>query len=146
MKRAIGLCVCVTLVLIPVVVSARTTERMLAANKAAESELGRKKLNRIGFYMRGQQHRPVKHEVGQFSVTGRTPAVLRTDAQACEVAFLSALASLQAHALEQGGNAIVRIDSVTRGKETTSTSDYRCLVGATIAHVGLRGDIVVLDQ
>ena len=146
MKRAIGLCLCLCLVAIPLVASARTTERFLPAKKAADGALGRQKLNRIAFYMRGQSHRPVKHELGQWSVVGKTQAVLRSDEEACEVAFLSALASLQERARSEGGTALVRIDSVTRGKDTTSSTDYRCLVGATVAHVGLRGDVVVLDQ
>lgn len=146
MKRALGLWLCTCLIAIPLAAAARNTELTLSAAGAASSEEGRRKLSRIAFFLKGQGHRPVKHELGEWSVHGKVQAVLRTDDQACQAAFLSALAALQARAQQEGGNAIVRIESITRRKQTTSSTDYRCVVGATVAHVGLRGDVVVLDQ
>jgi len=146
MKSALGLCLFATLVVVPLAAQARNTERNLPAAQTADSEEGRKQLTRIAFFLEGQSHRPAKHRLGEWSVHRKAQAVLRSDDEACEAAFLAALADLQQRAQSEGGNAIVGIRSITRRKETTSATDYRCVVGATVAHVSLKGDIVVLDQ
>jgi hypothetical protein len=146
MKRAFGLWLCTCLSAIPLAAQARDTVLNLSAAAASSTEAADKQLTRIAFFLKGQGHRPVKHELGEWSVHGRVQAVLRTDEQACEAAFISALAALQKRAEQEGGNAIVRIESITRREETSSATDYRCVVGATVAHVGLRGDVVMLDQ
>jgi uncharacterized protein YbjQ (UPF0145 family) len=62
------------------------------------------------------------------------------------VAFLSALIVLQQRAMEKGGNAVVDIVSTTRGKKTESASEYRCIAGSVVVHVGLKGKIVTLAK
>jgi hypothetical protein len=51
---------------------------------------------------------------------------------------------LQERAQDEGGDAIVDIVSITRRKKTESASEFRCVAGALIVHVGLRGTIVRL--
>ena len=60
------------------------------------------------------------------------------------MAFLSALINLQERAKRDGGEAIIDIKSITRGKETSSATEYWCVAGSTVVHVGLTGKVVQL--
>jgi hypothetical protein len=125
--------------------AARNTEHYYEVSKAVESALGKERLLNVPFYFAGQQHPGTKKTFGVWSANRSTRGVFRTDAEACKVAFLSALIALQQRAEKEGGEAIVEIRSVTRDKKTTSATQYRCVAGATVAHVALEGAVVDLD-
>lgn len=125
---------------------ARETERFYPAQEAAESELGKAKLYSVPFYLKGQQHPQVKKTIFELSTNQSTRGVFRSDENSCRVAFLSAIRVLQNRAQEKGGDAIIDIVSITRGKQTESSKDYRCIAGATVVHVGLKGKIVKLAK
>jgi hypothetical protein len=125
-------------------VAARNTEHNLSAKEAAASDLGQEKLLDVPFYMAGQKHPGVAKEVGEWTSNRITRAAFRSDEASCQVAFLSAIIALQERALEEGGNAVVDIVSITGDKETKSASQYRCYAGATVARVALRGTVVKL--
>jgi hypothetical protein len=121
---------------------ARNTEHLFSVKTAVESATGREKLLDVPFYFAGQKH-PGKHEViGEWKANRSTRGIFRSDAQACQIAFLSALIALQERAEREGGDAIVGIKSMTRGVETSSASKYRCVAGATVVHVALSGTVV----
>ncbi len=134
------------LALSPMTAQARETERFYPAKEAAESELGKAKLYSVPFYLKGQQHPQVKKTIFELSTDQSTRGVFRSDENSCRVAFLSAIRTLQNTAQEKGGDAIVDIVSITRGKQTESATDYRCVAGATVVHVGLKGKIVKLAK
>jgi len=134
------------LVLSPVTAQARNTEQNFPAKEAAESELGKAKLFSIPFYLKGQKHPRVKKTIFELSTDQSTRGIFRSDEDSCRVAFLSAIRALQNKAQEKGGDAIIDIVSITRGKQTESATDYRCVAGSTVVHVGLKGKIVKLAK
>ncbi len=123
---------------------ARNTERFLSARAAAESEKGRAYLLDVPFYLKGEPHPPVAKEISEVTSANSASGAMRGDASSCQSAFLSALKNLQQRARESGADAIVDLVSITRGQETESASDFRCVAGAVIAHVGLKGKLVDL--
>ena len=64
----------------------------------------------------------------------------------CQVALLSALRELQEIAQNDGGNAITEIVSITQGKQTESATEYRCVAGGMVVHVGLKAKIVKIGD
>ena len=44
----------------------------------------------------------------------------------------------QQRAEREGGNAVIDIVSVTMNKKTESATQYRCIAGSTVVHVGLK--------
>jgi|GEM_PF-943625 len=123
--------------------SARETEHFFEVSQAVTSKLGRTRLLEVPFYMKGQEGAPeATQSLGTWTQERSTRGVMRTDKTSCDVAFLSALIALQESAKKDGADAIVNLVSATRGKTTESPTHYRCISGATIAHVALTGDII----
>jgi uncharacterized protein YbjQ (UPF0145 family) len=125
---------------------ARSTMHDLSAKEAAESETGKAKLLDVPFYMSGQTHANVARDRGVFTSNKRTNAFGKSDQAACQIAFLSAIISLQKRATELGGDAIVEIKSITKHKDLDSATDYRCAAGGVIANVVLTGKVVKLEK
>jgi hypothetical protein len=123
--------------------AARETEHIFEVSQAVNSKLARTKLLEVPFFMKGQEGAPAATQnLGTWTQERSTRGVMRTDKKSCDVAFLSALIALQESAKKDGADAIVNLVSATRGKTTESPTHYRCVAGATIAHVGLTGDII----
>lgn len=121
----------------------RETEHFFEVSQAVTSKFGRTRLLEVPFYMNGQEGAPeATQSLGTWTQERSTWGVMRTDKRSCDVAFLSALIALQESAKKDGADAIVNLVSATRGKTTESPTHYRCISGATIAYVGLTGDII----
>jgi hypothetical protein len=125
---------------------ARDTEVLLSAKTAAESELGQSALFDVPFFMKGEKHPPVENEIKQVSTNQSTRGAFRGDDSSCRVAFLSSMKVLQSRAQDAGGDAVIDIVSITRHKKTESSTDFRCVAGTFVVHVGLRGTIVRLKK
>ena len=134
------------LLLSPLSAQARETEHVLSTKDAAESELGKSRLYDVPFYMKGQKHPRVKKVVYEASTEQSTRGAFRSDEASCQVAFLSAVRELQNRAREKGGDAVIDIVSTTWNKQTESASEYRCVAGTFVVHVGLKGKIVKLAK
>ena len=74
-----------------------------------------------------------------------TRGAFRSDLASCQVAFLSAVIVLQKRAQLESAGAVVDIVSLTRGKQTESATEFRCIAGSTVVHVALRGKLVAGD-
>jgi len=125
---------------------ARETFHDLSVQEAAESELGKQKLLEVPFYMKGQKHPKVAQDLGVFTSNRRTNAFNKSDEQACEVVFLSAVIALQKRAQRQGGDAVIEIRSITKHQDLESATQFRCVAGAVIANVALEGRVVRLAK
>ena len=79
-----------------------------------------------------------------FTANTKSNAVGRSDQEACDIAFISALALLQEHARREGGDAVVGIKSVYRGENSASATDYVCGAGNIMVGVTLEGTVVRL--
>ncbi len=145
--RSVSACLLVSCLLVtPSTAQARSDFLDLSVKDAKGGELGQAKLRDVPFYMAGQSHPGVTRSFGVFKSNRRTNAFGRSDEKACEVAFLSAIISLQQRAGAEGGNAVIDIRSVTKDNELSSASTYRCAVGFAIANVALEGRVVKLDR
>ena len=93
----------------------------------------------------GDQNTPgVVRAFGEFTSNKKTNAFNKSDREACEWAFLSAVLALQQRALREGGNAVVGINSVYKNGEFSSRSEFECGAGKFVAGVALRGRVVQL--
>ena len=122
---------------------ARTTFHDLAVAEARQDEKAANLLE-VPFYMAGQKHPRVAKDLGTFKSNRRTNAFGKSDERACNIAFLSAIISLQQRAQQEGGDAVVDIKSITRHNDLESASQFRCAAGAVIANVALTGRVVKL--
>ncbi len=123
---------------------ARQTELFFSVSDAVNSPVGKQKLLDVSFYFAGQKAPRRKTVLGEWTANRSTRGLFRSDSNACQIAFLSALIALQERARSEGGDAVIDIVSATRGSETSSATEYRCVAGVTVAHVGLAGTVVRL--
>ncbi len=96
----------------------------------------------VRFYFGEQPHPAIKKSMGTFSSRRTTNAFNKSDKQACEWAFLSAIKTFYERAIREGGNAVVNIVSITTGREYSSAEEYVCRAGNVLAKVYISGDIV----
>ncbi len=141
-----GLCLCLMLVLAAPAADAADKFHDLSVKGAAESEIGKSKLLDVPFYMSGQKHAGVAKDLGVFTSNKRTNAFGKSDEAACQIAFLSAVISLQSRSNKLGGNAIIDIKSVSKKGELVSATKFRCAAGFAVANVVLKGRVVKLNK
>ena len=112
---------------------------------ALSTDAAKEKLNTgIRFYFGDQQHGPIEKKLGKFTSNKKTNAFNKSDQEACEWAFLSAMISLQERAHREGGNAVVNIISRYKGVEFKSSTEFECGAGAIMAGVTMEGRVVKL--
>ena len=124
--------------------SARTTFHELDVARAKTEGTGHEKLLDIPVFMAGEKHRDVAKDLGGFRSNRRTNASNKTDEEACQIAFLSALIQLQSRARDLGADAVVDVSSITRDEPFASATQYRCAAGSLVANVALEGRMVKL--
>ena len=100
----------------------------------------------IKLYFGSQPTPPVAKTIGQWTANKKTNAFGKSDQEACEIAFISAVISLQQRAKLEGGNAVINIVSVYKNSRFESPTDYQCGAGTLMAGVALRGTVVTLQQ
>lgn len=144
--RPSALLLTVMFLVTPSTAFARNDLLEMSVKTAVQGERGQAKLLDVPVYMKGQSHPRVLKSYGEFSSNRRTNAFMRADDVACEIAFLSALISLQKRAQAEGGNAVVDIVSITRNENLSSASKYRCAAGNTVANVALSGRVVKIKR
>lgn len=76
--------------------------------------------------------------------TKKTNAFNKTDEEACNWVFLSAMIALKERAIKEGGNAVVDIKSNYKNNLTSSSDTFQCGAGTMIAGVALTGKVVKL--
>ncbi len=101
--------------------------------------------NAIRFYFSDQATPPIAKKGTTYDTTRKTKAIGRTDSQACEWAFLSALIALRDRALAEGGNAVINIKSSYKGGAYSSQDEFRCGAGDVMAGVSLQGTVATLN-
>ncbi|SDF94047.1 excinuclease ABC subunit A [Paraburkholderia phenazinium] len=98
----------------------------------------------IALFFAGQSHPAVAQSFNAIATNKKTNAFGKTDVQACQHVFLSAVIELQQQARQQGGNAVINIRSNYHNELTASPTEFTCGAGAVIAGVALVGDVVKL--
>jgi hypothetical protein len=121
---------------------ARESDYDVSIQEDLDSELAKEKMFDVPVYFHDQPHPKVAKNLTVERVNSHTRGLFRSDRTGCRVAFISALRELQVKAQRQGADAVVGIKSVTRHKELESATQYRCVAGTTVVHVGLEGTTV----
>jgi uncharacterized protein YbjQ (UPF0145 family) len=84
--------------------------------------------------------------MGTFTSNKKTNFFNKSDQQACNWAWLSAMVALQERAKREGGNAVVNIHSVYKNQEFTSATEFECGAGSVTGGVALRGTVAKLSK
>jgi uncharacterized protein YbjQ (UPF0145 family) len=100
----------------------------------------------VALYFAGQPHPAVVKKMGEFATNKKTNAFGKSDADACQHVFLSAVIELQDRARKEGGNAVINIKSNYKNEVRESATEFTCGAGAVIAGVALKGDVVTLRK
>jgi hypothetical protein len=126
-------------------VSARDDRLHMPIKAALERSEAKQKLDpEIRLYFGKASHPATKGDMGDYRVDKKTRAIGRSDIDACQWAFLSALIDLQARARTLGANAVVGIESFFKEQTLTSDTEYLCGAGGVMAGTGLSGKLVKL--
>lgn len=142
MWRSILLFIFVSIFIFSSSAPARNTFHDLFVSDAVKSARGKEKLLDVPFYMAGQSHPAVKKDMGVFESNKRTNALNKSDEEACRIAFLSAIISLQKRAQRMGADGVIDIKSITKHKRLVSAGKYRCVAGDLMSNVALTGRVV----
>jgi hypothetical protein len=127
--------------------NARDDHKMMPIKDALEAPAAQEKLDKsIKLYFAGQRHPKVVEQLGSWPTNKKTNAFGKSDPEACNWVFLSAMLTLQERARKEGGNAVVDIKSNYRNIETASDNEYVCGVGAIIAGAAFKGTVVKLAE
>jgi len=98
----------------------------------------------VKFYFGDQAHPGVAKDFGEVRTNRKTNAFNKTDKEACDWVFLSAMIALRDAAVNRGANAVINIKSNYKNNQTSSNDSFRCGAGGIIAGVALKGKIVKL--
>lgn len=126
-------------------VLARDERQMYPVDSALSTPVAQEKLDKgVKLYFGNQKHAKPVTDHGEWATNKKTNALNKSDREACEWAFLSAVLELQERARKQGGNAVVNIKSNYKNTETISDTEYMCGAGTVMAGVALKGTVVKL--
>jgi len=126
---------------------ARDDRLMFPISDALGLEDAKTRLNQgVSFYFGDQPHAKVLQRFGEFQSNKKTNAFNKSDKQACEWNFLSAMLTFQQRALSMGGNAVINIRSYYKKHTVSSRDEYECGAGTFVAGVTFLGDVVKLAQ
>ena len=126
---------------------ARDDRNMYPLSDALNTPAAKEKLDpNIALYFGKQKHPAIKESLGEWKTNKKTNAFNKTDKEACEWVFLSAVLELQERAAKEGGNAVVEIKSNYKNSERSSETEYMCGNGAVMSGVALKGKVVKLAK
>ena len=124
-----------------------------AAVKALERELGLAEgeekgvlVDGVALYFGEAATPAVEEEHGQFTANRKTNAFNKSDEEACNWVFLTAIKALQERARQQGGNAVINIYSYYYKNTFVSETEFECGAGTMVAGVTMIGDVVTLAE
>ncbi len=126
---------------------ARDDQKMYPLEDAINSPAAKDKLDpSIRLYFGSQKYPKIVRELGEWKTSKKTNGFNKSDKEACEWAFLSAVLELQERAQKEDGNAVVAIKSNYRNIERSSETEYMCGSGALMSGVALKGMVVRLTK
>lgn len=127
------------------VAQARDDHLQLPIKDALASDAAQSKLDKnVRLFFGKQAHpKPVK-SMGEWKTNKKTNAFNKSDKEACEWVFLSAVMELQERARAEGGNAVINIRSNYKSHEKSSETEYTCGAGGLMAGVAFKGTVVKL--
>ena len=147
MKKYLVISTLLTALLGCVSAIARDDHKMYALEDALQKPATQGKLDPgVQLFFGDQKSPPIAKEHGEWSTNKKTNGFNKSDKEACEWVFLTAVLELQARARKEGGNAIVNIKSNYKNIETSSEKEFMCGSGAVMSGVALKGKVVKLNN
>lgn len=132
---------------LPNSVLARDDKNLYSIESAMTNSAAKEKLNKgYTFKFGDQEHAKIVSNHGEFQSNKKTNAFGKSDKEACDWAFLSAMLSFQDRITKEGGNAVVNIRSYYKKNTLSSATEYECGSGAIMAGVTFLGDVVTLEE
>ncbi len=98
----------------------------------------------VKYYFGETKHPKSKSSFGVIKTNKKTNAFNKTDMEACNWAFLSAIKAFHQKAKSLGANAVVNIQSNYKNNLVSSETKFNCGAGTFIAGVALSGDFIKL--
>ena len=142
--RAIGFLVVAGLV-VAAPAQSRDERLHLPIKDAMEAAVASGKLDKgVKMFFGKQKYAKAAGEYGTFTSNKKANFLGKSDKEACEHAFLSAIISLQERARKERGNAVIGIISVYKNIEFSSETEYECGAGNVTGGVALRGKMAKL--
>lgn len=115
------------------------------ADAMAVPDAKRRLSSGVQFFFGSDMHPAVATSFGVYTSSKKTNGTNKTDKEACEWAFLSAMLSFQQRAVELGGNAVINIRSYYDKHGVSSETEYECGSGALMSGVTFQGEVVKLE-
>jgi len=127
--------------------AARNTALILPVSSVMSMPDAKQKLDgSVKFYFGKSGHPAVLKKFGNCVTNKKTNSFGKPDEEACNWAMLSALITMQERAQNEGGNAVINIESYYKRQANSLNSEFECHAGAFVAGVALRGDVVKLAK
>ena len=148
MKRTyvLAMLACFAALLAATTTVARDTKVMRPVADAMATPDAKARLNMgVQFFFGSTAHPPIAQSFGEFMSNKKTNGTNKSDKEACEWAFLSAMLSFQQRAVSVGGNAVINIKSYYKQNEVSSETQYECGSGALMSGVTFKGEVVKLQ-
>lgn len=123
-----------------------TIHQLSIADALAEGEAKGVLVDGIALYFGEAATPAVEKDHGQFTANRKTNAFNKSDEEACNWVFLTAIKALQERARQQGGNAVVNIYSYYYKNKVVSETEFECGAGTMVAGVTMIGDVVTLAE
>jgi len=144
MKTIAGLFIAISILFASPTI-ARDTRHMFSLAEALQTAAAVQKMTpNIKMHFGKQTPPPIAKTFGTFTSNKKTNAFNKSDKEACEWVFLSAILSFQDRARKEGGDAVINIHSYYKKQPTWSQTQYMCGGGTFIAGVAFRGTVVKL--
>lgn len=123
---------------------ARDTKLQLPIDAAMSKPEAKEKLGHssVKFYFGKQKHPKVTKSLISDVTNKKTNAFGKSDEDACNWAFLSAMLALEQRAQSLGANAVINIVSYYKKNTFSSNTEFECHAGGLMAGVALKGDFV----
>jgi hypothetical protein len=132
---------------LPSLVQARDDHNLYSIESAMSNWSAKGKLNKgYTFKFGDQAHGKILANYGEFTSNKKTNAFGKSDKEACDWVFLSAMLSFQDRITKEGGNAVINIRSYYKKNTLSSATEFECGNGAIMAGVTFLGDVVTLEE
>lgn len=125
-------------------VEARDDRQRHVVRDALERADIQDKLNHVKLYFGDTPYPAVAEKYGEFQSNKKTNAFNKTDKEACQWAFLSAVIALQERAVAEGGDAVINVTSNYKNQPYSSRTEFECGAGKFVAGATLKGQVVKL--
>ena len=143
--RNIAICIALAPMLVSPDAFARNTLHHLPVADVLNDPEFAVRIEGVRFYFGSQLHPAVIQEFGEYRTNKKTNAFNKSDIEACNWVFKSALLALHGRAKSLGANAVINIRSNYKNNMVSSETEFTCGAGALMAGVALVGDFVNVE-